>query len=313
MTVLCLNIKTTNAGRNERIKKELQTKFKSLCQNEASATNLFGDDFQEAVKKLEGSKANLTSSAKHFLGKKRGGPPQQATQQQHITSKPVPELQATVQQASLSELRKETATIQKETPNFNKKVNEVGNFSFRLINTPSNFKAGKTKVFKENWYNITRDTWILNTIQGSKVELYSVPRQTHIPKPFKFGPDEQMKIKQEIGQFLECQIIEKAFTEDESEFILKHIYSTEKKKKKKKKKDGRTRIFLNLKTFNENYMDQFHFKMETLHSAISAMRKNCFFFGELILPKLFTQYRLGKRIENNYGFGMRDKNTNLHP
>ena len=71
--ILCLNIKATNLGRTERIKRELQPKFRAICKNEASATNLFGDNFQEAVKKLEGTKSNLTSTAQqHFLGKKGG-------------------------------------------------------------------------------------------------------------------------------------------------------------------------------------------------------------------------------------------------
>lgn len=70
--ILCLNIKTNIAGRRERIRKELQTKFRPLCQNEASATNLFGDNFQEAVKKLEATKSSLTTTQNHFLGKKGG-------------------------------------------------------------------------------------------------------------------------------------------------------------------------------------------------------------------------------------------------
>ena len=70
---LCLHIKTNIAGRRERIRKELQTKFRPLCQNEASATNLFGDHFQEAVKKLEGTKSSLTMSTQnHVLGNKGG-------------------------------------------------------------------------------------------------------------------------------------------------------------------------------------------------------------------------------------------------
>ena len=63
---LCLHIKGNIAGRRERIRKELEPKFRPLCQQEASATNLFGDNFQEAVKKLEGVKSNLTSSSKTF-------------------------------------------------------------------------------------------------------------------------------------------------------------------------------------------------------------------------------------------------------
>lgn len=71
--ILCLNTKANIAGRRERIIKELQPKFKSICQNEASASNLFGDNFTESVKKLESTKSSLTTSAQNsFLGKKGG-------------------------------------------------------------------------------------------------------------------------------------------------------------------------------------------------------------------------------------------------
>ena len=70
--ILSLNIKITNANRTERIKKELRPKYRSLCQNEPSATHLFGDNFQEAAKKLEGTKGNMTLTYQHFLGKKGG-------------------------------------------------------------------------------------------------------------------------------------------------------------------------------------------------------------------------------------------------
>lgn len=43
------------------------------------------------------------------------------------------------------------------------------------------------------------------------------------------------------------------------------------------KKDGRVRVILNFKKFNEDHMQHIHFKMETLHSAVNAMRPNCYF------------------------------------
>ena len=43
------------------------------------------------------------------------------------------------------------------------------------------------------------------------------------------------------------------------------------------KSDGRIRIILNLKQFNKQYVEKVHFKMETLQSAITAMRQNCYF------------------------------------
>ena len=65
--MLCMFVKYNIAGRRERIISELTPKFKALCKNEATGSCLFGDNFSEAVKKLEGSKANLTGN---FLQKR---------------------------------------------------------------------------------------------------------------------------------------------------------------------------------------------------------------------------------------------------
>ena len=71
--ILSLRVKLTNQHRLDKVKKELLPKYKSLCDDGPSATNLMGDNFQEQAKKLEGTKHNLTSTMSHsFLGK-RGG------------------------------------------------------------------------------------------------------------------------------------------------------------------------------------------------------------------------------------------------
>ena len=63
---LSWNIKQTNLKRLERIQKELQSKYRSLCQDGPSATKLLEDNRQEAAKKLETTKGNLTVSVRHF-------------------------------------------------------------------------------------------------------------------------------------------------------------------------------------------------------------------------------------------------------
>ena len=52
------------------------------------------------------------------------------------------------------------------------------------------------------------------------------------------------------------------------------------------KKDGRIRAILNLKQFNADFMEHTHFKMETLHNAVNAMTKNCY-FGSVDMSKAF--------------------------
>lgn len=143
----------------------------------------------------------------------------------------------------------------------------------QLLNTPNNFSAGKTRLFRDRWNQITNDRWILQTITGYKVELDSVPEQISIPKPIAFSDSDQCKINSEIQRFLDTEVIEEVLSDDKDEYISNIFY--------RPKKDGRIRIILNLKSFNKNHMDKVHFKMESLKSAISAMRENCY-FGLLI-------------------------------
>ena len=161
-------------------------------------------------------------------------------------------------------------------PDINQRIYD----SFKLQNTPENFEAGKTKNFKDNWFKITYDKFIRNTIGGYKDEMDDIPIQTVIPKPIQFSSEEHDKISKEIERFLECKIIEEVNEATDGEYISNIFF--------RPKKDGKIRIILNLKSLNKNYryLDKIHFKMETLQSAIHAMRKNCF-FGSVDLSEAF--------------------------
>jgi len=74
----------------------------------------------------------------------------------------------------------------------------------------------------------------------------------------------------EIQRFLNHGVIAKAFDNTVGEYIS-NIFT-------RPKSDRRIRKFLNLKQFNKQYVEKVHFKMETLQSAITAMRHNCCFF-----------------------------------
>ena len=89
--------------------------------------------------------------------------------------------------------------------------------------------------------------------------------------------EEQIKIN-EVNRFLQCKIIEEVTEPCGNEFISNIFF--------RPKKDGRVRIVLNLKMFNEIFLEKVHFKMETLQSPIDAMRKDCF-FGSVDLSEAF--------------------------
>ena len=60
----------------------------------------------------------------------------------------------------------------------------------------------------QEWQTSTSDKWILQTINGYRVELDTVPLQYFIPKPLKFCTNEYREIQKETDRFLDCGIIE---------------------------------------------------------------------------------------------------------
>ncbi|XP_053377601.1 uncharacterized protein LOC128547901 [Mercenaria mercenaria] len=70
--ILCLLIRETTATRAARIKKWVPPQYKSACDLPASSKGLFGDNFEESLKKLDGPKIKMTTSRLPFLGKKGG-------------------------------------------------------------------------------------------------------------------------------------------------------------------------------------------------------------------------------------------------
>jgi hypothetical protein len=120
------------------------------------------------------------------------------------------------------------------------------------------------------WRKITKDKWILETVDGYRVQLSATPFQYKIPKPFNFKETEKQAIQFEITRFFLNQgIIELADENLDGEYIS-NIFT-------RPKSDGRIRIILNLKSFNSIYVSKIHFKMETLGSVTTAMRKKCYF------------------------------------
>lgn len=113
--------------------------------------------------------------------------------------------------------------------------------TYRLVNRPDNFVAGKTAKHKNQWCKITSDKWILQTICGYAVELTDNPIQTWFPNQIKFSELDQIKIDHELSEFLQKGIIEPVYTKDHDEFIS-NIFI-------RPKSDGGICVILNLKPF----------------------------------------------------------------
>ena len=139
---------------------------------------------------------------------------------------------------------------------------------------------------------------IRTAITGYKIEMENQPLQIFQPKPLKFSNVEHELIDQEINRFLKCRIIEPVNGTDQNEFISNIFF--------RPKKDGNIRIILNLKTFNANYLEKQHFKMETLQSAVSAMRPNCF-FGSVDLAEAFYSIPIQESDRKYFRFWHHDQ------
>ena len=264
--ILCLTVKSTNIRRQELIKREMQPKYRDLCAEQPSATKLLGDNFLESVKKLDGTKTQLTMTSQIFLGKRGGGgrltpvvPPLLQQQQQQQLSEEFqsgssgrkipakPKGKVPLQQQQKPEIKKSSLDekinavgiihsdpfIPLEVPQHiaNQEINKRIYDSFKLKNTPENSIAGKTKCFKHNWFKITSDSYIRKTICGYKLEIEDIPIPKVIPKPIKFSHEEQEQINKEIDRFLECGIIEKVNEINEGEFISNIFFRPKKMEK----------------------------------------------------------------------------------
>ena len=191
--ILCLTVKSINIKRQELIKREIQPKYRDICAEQPSATKLLAtrDNFLESVKKLDGTKTQLTRSP-HIFFRERGGGRQTPVvlpllqQQQQLSEEfqsgasgrkipAKPKGKVPLQQQQKPEIKKSSLDekinavgiihsdpfIPLEVPQHivNQEINKRIYDSFKLKNTPENFIAGKTKCFKHNWFKITSDSY----------------------------------------------------------------------------------------------------------------------------------------------------------
>ena len=63
--------------------------------------------------------------------------------------------------------------------------------------------AGRLTLFLKNWSMVTQDQWVLNTIQGYRLELLREPVQTIRPRGVKVSTSEQSLIDEEIQKMLQ--------------------------------------------------------------------------------------------------------------
>ena len=138
-----------------------------------------------------------------------------------------------------------------------------GILPLEVVNTPA--IAGRLALYLKNWQSVTQDHWVLNAVQGYRIEFLSEPFQRSRPRAGVTSPSEQSHIIEEV-QKLQSKgaVVELALTEADRGFYSSLFLVP--------KKDGGMRPVINLKCLNEFVAPQ-HFKMEGLHTLKDLLRK----------------------------------------
>ena len=67
--------------------------------------------------------------------------------------------------------------------------------------------AGRVALFQENWSRVSEDQWLLDTIQGYKIEFVDNPTQARQPRVGMSSPTEQALLQEEVGKMLSKRAI----------------------------------------------------------------------------------------------------------
>ena len=136
-----------------------------------------------------------------------------------------------------------------------------------LSHMVANFSAGRLKDHVGGWKSLTTDPIILDAIKHYHIEFGGVlPFQLYQPKQMAFSPSEREIINEESTKLLNKGVVE--YTDHVEGDFISSIFV-------RPKKDGTYRMILNLKTLNE-FVSYFHFKMDTVQTALRLMRPGCF-------------------------------------
>lgn len=124
--------------------------------------------------------------------------------------------------------------------------------------------AGRLSSFKKEWHKITKDQFILNAIDGVKIEFCKPPIQSKLPR--ENSKKDFLQLENEIKKLISKKVIVEC-NPVEGQFLSSYFLIP--------KKDGSFRFVLNLKKLN-SFINTNHFQMEDLRTAIKLVNKGCF-------------------------------------
>ena len=116
--------------------------------------------------------------------------------------------------------------------------------------------AGRLKGHEDTWKVITRDPWVLATVQGYQIDFLSKPQQTVVPHTPKYSAEQNQLIVEEVKELLgKGAIVE---VHNPRGGFYSNLFLVP-------KKDGGQRPVINLKALN-SFVHTEHFKMEGIRA-----------------------------------------------
>ena len=134
----------------------------------------------------------------------------------------------------------------------------------------NNKPGGRTKQCIKQWRKITKDPFILQCVQGCKINFSDTPHQDRMPHQIRFNNRELLALKNMLEQYVEDGVIEPCNLETgdyvNTVFLREKSESTVEKPK--------FRMILNMKRLNKNYVQLIHHKINSLESCLSLLEEN---------------------------------------
>ena len=157
------------------------------------------------------------------------------------------------------------------------------------------FEAGRLEQYKKEWEKLTSDPFILQMIDGAEIPLSEIPKERNSDKNQVQGHlwTETDTVTEEL---LEMGVIKEAVLEKDE--VVSPIFLVP-------KSDGKCRLILNLKSFNESVAYE-HFKMEDLRTATNMMTKGCY-MASVDLRHAYYSVRVNTEYQHYLKFKWRGK------
>ena len=122
--------------------------------------------------------------------------------------------------------------------------------------------GGRLSRFRKNWEKVTQDSWVLQTVQGLRLEFFTVPRYQVIEQP-KLDVERSQALSKEVNNLCQKRAIIPT-TNDGTGFVSPVFIP---------KTGEKWRSVINLKALNV-YVVAPHFKMESVRSVKGLIQKD---------------------------------------